>query len=203
MPLGDLTRSPHTLSWASMNDEHVAARPDTSGEFGSGPTLTPVRRRGESHLLALLLVVAVIFVATAIAKPWGEGAQPGASAATTSLVAEITTPSSESAPLPETSAMTEPVGVEITTFSTESAPPPGASAATESMPTEADQPVFIFVDAGDSSVTYTVVCVQDPEVSPSVVGSGESAMGSRIVALACTSANLQQLESVLPSPTAP
>jgi len=187
-----------------MNEEHAAARTDMSEEFPSGPTLTPVRRRGESHLLALMLAAAVVFVATAIAKPWGEGVPPpAASAATTSLVAKIATPSTEGAPPPETSATTESLVVEITTSSTESAPPPEAFAATESTTNETDQPVFIVVPSGDSSVTFTVVCTEDPGVSPSVAGSVESAMGSRIVAMVCTSENLQRLESVLPGPSAP
>jgi hypothetical protein len=186
-----------------MNEEHAAARTDTSEEFASGPTLAPVRRRGESHLLALMLAAAVVFVATAIAKPWSEGVPPPAtSAASTSLVAEIATPSTENAPPSAASATTESLVVEITASSTESAPPPEASAATGSMPTETDQPVFIVVPAGDSSVTYTVVCVQDPGMSPSVVGSRD-VLSSQIVALACTSANLQRSESVLPSPSAP
>lgn len=203
VPLGDLTRSPHDLSWASMGEEHAAARTDTPEEFPSGPTLAPVRRRGELHLLALMLAAAVVFVATAIAKPWGEGVpSPKASAATTSLVAEVTTPSTESVPQPGASATTESLVIEIVTLSTESPPPPGASAATESLPTETDQRAFIVVAAGDSPVTYTVVCTQDPGMSPSVVGSRD-VLSSQIVALACTSANLQRSESVLPSPSAP
>ena len=185
-----------------MNEEHAAARTDTSEESPSGPTLTPVRRRGESHLLALMLAAAVVFVATAIAKPWGEGVPPAASAATTSPVAKIATPSTESAPPPETSATTESLVVEITTSSTESAPPPEAFAATESTTNETDQPVFIVVPSG-SSVTFTVVCTEDPGMSPSVAGSVESVMGSQIVAMVCTSENLQRLESVLPGPSAP
>ena len=180
LPLGDLTRSPHNLSWTSMDEEHAAARTDTPEELASGPTLTPVRRRGESHLLALMLAAAVVFVAAAIAKPWGDGAPPpGASAATTSLVAEIATPS------------------------TESAPPPEASAALEFTPTETDQLGFIVVQRGDSSVTYTMGCAQDPGMSPSLPGSAESVMSSRIVALMCTGANLERLGPVLPSPSAP
>jgi hypothetical protein len=162
-----------------MDEEHAAARTDTAEESPSGPTLTPVRRRGESHLLALMLAAAVIFVAAAIAKPWGQSAPPGASAASASLVAELATPSIESAP------------------------PPGASATTEFMPTEADQPVVIVVPQGQGEDTYTVVCAPDPGMSPLVVESGENVIGSRIVALVCTGANLQRLESVLPSPRAP
>jgi len=132
-----------------------------------------------------MLAAAAIFVAIATAKPWGEGAQPpGASAATPSLVAEI----AES--------------------STESAPPPEASAATVSLPIETAQPVFIVVQPGDSgdstdTYTYTVVCTEDPRVSLPVVVSAESVMGHLTVDLACTRENLQRLESVLPSPSAP
>ncbi|MGA3057957.1 MAG: hypothetical protein ABSE70_07995, partial [Candidatus Limnocylindrales bacterium] len=116
----------------------------------------------------------------ATAKPWGEGAQPpGASAATTSLVAEI----AES--------------------STESAPPPGVSAATASLLTETDQPVFIVVQPGDSPVTYIVECTEDPRASPPVVGIAERAMGDLTEGLVCTSVDLRGLEVVLPSPSAP
>jgi hypothetical protein len=178
VPLRDLTRSPNNLSWASMNDEHAAARTDTPGEFESGPTLTPVRRRGESRLLALMLAAAVVLVAIAVAKPWGEGAPPpGASAATTSLSAEIAK------------------------SSTESAPPP--------LVTETAQAGRIVVQPGDSPATWTLVCTEDPrggmvctpEDSPatvSVVCTSDPRGG-----WVCMSANLQGLESVLPSPSAP
>jgi hypothetical protein len=148
---------------------------------------------------------AVVFVAIAIAKPWGESApSPGASSATPSLVAEIAKSSTESAPLP------------------------GASAATPSLVAETAQPVVIVVQAGEVPTTLTVVCTEDPRVSPWVVGSAApTIMGTQIgivvdpsgasyfiaepvtgllritQVLVCTGANLQGLESVLPSPSVP
>lgn len=141
-----------------MNDEQAPARTDTPGELASGPTLVRVRRRGESHLLALMSAAAVVFVAIAIAKPWGE-----------------------------------------------SAPPPAAPAATPSLVVETAQPVVIVVQPGEVPTTLTVVCTEDPRVSPWVVGSAEPVMGLQRITqpLVCTGANLQWLEWVLPSPSAP
>jgi hypothetical protein len=189
-----------------MNDEQAPPRTDMLGEPASGPTLARVRRRGESHLLALMSAAAVVFVAIAIAKPWGESApSPGASSATPSLVAEIAKSSTESAPLP------------------------GASAATPSLVAETAQPVVgIVVQAGEVPTTLTVVCTEDPRVSPWVVGSAApTIMGTQIgivvdpsgasyfiaepvtgllrttQVLVCTGANLQGLESVLPRTSVP
>ena len=165
-----------------MDDEQGPARTDTLGEPASRPTLAPVRRRGESHLLALMLAAAAVFVAMAIAKPWGEGAPP-----------------------PRAFAATPSLASEIAKSSTESAPPPEASAATPSPVAEMPQQVFIVLQPEDVPVTFTVVCTEDARVSPSVVGSAEPVMGLGCGArdLVCTGANLQGLESVLPSPSVP
>lgn len=182
VPLRDLTRSPNSLSWASMNDEQAPARTDTPGEPASGPTLARVRRRGESHRLALMSAAAVVFVAIAIAKPWGGSAPPpGPSAATPSLVAEIAK------------------------SSTESAPPPGASAATWDLTASETAQTVVVVQAGEVPTTWTVVCTEDPQVSPRAVGSTEPLTGLRVIDLGvvCTGADLQGLELVLPSPSAP
>jgi hypothetical protein len=194
VPLRDLTRNPNNLSWASMNDEQTPARTDTPGEPASGPTLARVRRRGESHRLTLMSAAAVVFVAIAIAKPWGESAPPpGPSAATPSLAAEIaksstgsTPPGPSAATLSETASST-PLSVVIYVQ------PQTASSVT------------IYVQPGEAPTTLTVACTGVPGVSPSVVGSAEPVLGLQYDALVlvCTGVDLQRVESVLPSPSAP
>jgi hypothetical protein len=172
-----------------MNDEHAAARTDTPGEFASGPTLAPVRRRGESHLLALMLAAAVVFVAIAIAKPWGEGAPPGASAATTSPAAEIAKSSTEST-LPRLVAETDQTAGFYAVACTEDARGSGVCTQlpatwTYNVCTEDPQGGMVCTP-GDSPATVSVVCTSDPR-------------GGWV----CTMADPQGPESVLPSPSAP
>ena len=183
-----------------MTDERTPAQIDTPGEQACGPTLAPVRRRGESHLLALMLAAAVVFVATAIAKPWGD-----------------------SAPLPTASAATPSLPAEIARSSAESVSPPTAS-ATPSLPAETVQRVFIVVQPGDvsvtyTSITYTVVCTEDPGASPPVIESAEPVAESAepvaesaepVVGFlyvpggaTCTGADLQGIDWVPASPSAP
>jgi hypothetical protein len=131
-----------------MTDEQAPDRTDTPGESAGGPTLAPVRRRGESHLLALMLAAAAVFVAISIAKPWGEVA-----------------------PQAPPSAATPSPAVELARSSAESAPPPAASAATPSLPAETPQRVFMVVQPGDVSIA--VACTEDPGVSPPVIESLE------------------------------
>jgi hypothetical protein len=181
-----------------MNDGQTSARTDTPGELASGPTLARVRRRGESHLLALMSAAAVVFVAIAIAKPWGESASPpGASSATLSLVAETSQPVAnivQPGEVPTTSALvctedTGSVGTSDPTFG-----------------------VYTWlVGYGTSTTTFAPSATTlagsfaNPGVGPWAVGSAEPVTGLRDMTgvLVCTSVNLQGFEVVLPSPSAP
>jgi hypothetical protein len=193
-----LTRSPNNLSWAAMNDEQAPARTDTPGELASGPTLARVRRRGESHLLALMSAAAVVFVAIAIAKPWGASAPPpGASAATPSLVAQTSQSVAnvvEPGEVPITSALvcTEDIGSVGTvdpTFGVYTWPVGDGTSTTTFAP----------------SATTLSGSFATPGVGPWVIVGAEPVTGSQDMTgvLVCTEANLQGLEVVLPSPSAP
>jgi hypothetical protein len=60
-------------------------RADAQEDPADAPSLSRLRRRGESRLLALVSVAAVAFVAMAIVKPWtGSAPLPGLSAASPS-----------------------------------------------------------------------------------------------------------------------
>jgi hypothetical protein len=181
-----------------MNDEQAPARTDTPGELASGPTLARVRRRGESHLLALMSAAAVVFVAIAIAKPWGASAPPpGASAATPSLVAQTSQSVAnvvEPGEVPITSALvcTEDIGSVGTvdpTFGVYTWPVGDGTSTTTFAP----------------SATTLSGSFATPGVGPWVIVGAEPVTGSQDMTgvLVCTEANLQGLEVVLPSPSAP
>jgi hypothetical protein len=178
-----------------MNDEQAPARTDTPGELASGPTLARVRPRGESHLLALMSAAAVVFVAIAIAKPWGESAPPPAAAP--SLVVETSQPVAnvvQPGEVPITSALvctedTGSVGPSDPTFGVYTWPVGDGTSTTTFAP----------------SATTLSGSFATPGVGPWVIVGAEPVTGSQDMTgvLVCTEANLQGLEVVLPSPSAP
>jgi hypothetical protein len=174
-----LDAKPEQSILGSMND---------LGEPAGGPTLARVRRRGESHLLALMSAAAFVFVAIAIAKPWGESAPPpGASAATPSLVAETA----------------QPV-VNVTILSVV------CTGDTGSVGT-GDHTVSIYIGPAADG-TYTTPLTPSatalagsfaaPRVSPWAVVGAQPVIGLQGTVV-CTGANGQVLEWVVPSPSAP
>jgi hypothetical protein len=165
-----------------MAEGHASDPSEAPGEPEIGPSLAPLRRRGESHRLALISAAAVVFIAVAIAKPW-----------------------SESAPLPSAPAATPTLATEIARSSTRSVPSPEASEPTPPPVVEAPQEVEIVVQPGDVSITITVVCTEEVPASPSVAASAEPVDGLRYttIGLVCTDSNLQVLTWVYAIPSAP
>ena len=147
---------------APMSGEHSTDRVDTRGELASGPTLTPVRKPGESHLLALISAAALVLVAIAIAKPWGGDL-----------------------PSPKGTPATTSPALEVARYSIESAPSPERSAVTVSLIGETDQQVLVVIQPGDSPYALTWVCTDHAETSPSAAESADPVIDWGGVSLRC------------------
>jgi hypothetical protein len=72
-----------------MSDEHPPIVVDDHEHFESDLTLSRVGRRDEWRLLAFVTAAALVFVATATAKPWGFGTQPPGPSGSISAVAVV------------------------------------------------------------------------------------------------------------------
>jgi hypothetical protein len=138
---------------------------------------------------------AVVFVAIAIAKPWGESAPPPA--VTPSLVVETSQPVAnvvQPGEAPTTSALvctedTGSVGTSDPTFGVYAWLVGDGTSTTTFAP----------------SATTLAGSFATPQVSPWVIGGAEPVTGLQDMTgvLVCTSVNLQGFEVVLPSPSAP
>jgi hypothetical protein len=165
-----------------MAEGHASNPAEAPGEPDIGPSLAPLRRRGESHRLALLSAAAVVFIAVAIAKPWGESAPP-----------------------PSVSAATPAPSTELARSSTGTVPSPEAFEPTPPPVVEAPQQLIIVAQPGDVPITFSVDCTAEVPASPWVPASAEPVDSFRYttIGLVCIDSNLQVLRSVLASPSAP
>jgi hypothetical protein len=169
----------------AMNDEGAQPNSDTLRESVGDPSLAPVRRRGESQMLALISAGILILIAVAIAKPWGQSVPPPASAP-----AELARPSTGSAPPPsawptvdvETS---QPVMIIFLPVEDPSASP-GSCTSYQLTPTSAN---------GQYDITA------DPSGVPYIGGGfAMDANGNTVVEVTC-GAGWQPLEPSSPQPT--
>jgi hypothetical protein len=165
-----------------MAEGHASNPAEAPGEPDIGPSLAPLRRRGESHRLALLSAAAGVFITVAIAKPSGEsGPPPSASAATPTPATELTRSSTRPVPSLEASEPT---------------PPPVV---------EAPQQLVIVAQPGDVPITFSVDCTAEVPASPWVPASAEPVDSFQYTTsgLVCIDSNLQVLRWVYASPSAP
>ncbi|HEX7490111.1 MAG TPA: hypothetical protein VF337_00215 [Candidatus Limnocylindrales bacterium] len=79
-----------------MSDQREPARPDSPPRLEDDLDLVPIRRRGESHLLAAISAAAVVAIAIAVVKPWGQSELPRTPSPSPSPHAEIARASTRS-----------------------------------------------------------------------------------------------------------
>jgi len=173
-----------------MTDQQQPGVADELAPPEAGPSLVRVGRRSDSRVLAFLSAAAVVFLAVAIAKPWGlDTPQPVPSGSTSSLAVAI--------PQPATVTEAQDGSPDAITW-------PATAPSSEALETPQSGIVFIVSDQvlvsamGCADGVYTLVL-------PSAPASSDPATGLQNieVTLECASGTPGEFQLVLPSRSAP
>jgi hypothetical protein len=160
---------------------------DPEGEFD----FAPVRRRGETHRLALVSAAALVAIVIAVVKPWGQSVPPGPLPAA-SHVAKIADSSTQSE-VPTTSAAAptsdQPAFDE---YAITAIAMPGDSTPATSLCYSSDVPSGVATRIRIAADPSAVVYFQD---NPEAAGSGA------VLWQSCGGTQLTVPVPVLPSPT--
>jgi hypothetical protein len=174
----------------SMNDKQLPNAADDQEVPGTGPSVSRIGRRSDSRVLTFASAAAVVFLAVAIAKPWGtDTPQPLPSGSRSSLAVAV--------PQPAT-ATESPDGSPTAIPWPATAPSPDALETPQSVVFYmwSDQGPVSEIGCGDGFYTLTL---------PAAPASPDAATGpeSIEVTVVCASGTPGEFHLVLPEPSSP